>query len=129
MTPGGLIYADDQYVNQQSIKRHCEDLKIGQKLTLFNDGQDVIDHLDDRLTDIKIDDVESTRPVQPYSLLLLDINMPIKNGFDTLNEVKELYAKHNKRLSKLTYSPLINARAPADRTFIMRPMIVFFSQM
>ena len=42
---GKIFYADDQYVNQQSIKRHCEDLEISSQLTLFNDGQDVIDRL------------------------------------------------------------------------------------
>ena len=77
---------------------------------------------------IKADDINQAKPLQPLKLLLLDINMPIKNGFDTLGEVKRLYEKHNARLQQSNFSPLINSRLTNQRLLIMRPLIVFFSQ-
>ena len=36
-------------------------------------------------------------PLQPVSLLLLDINMPIINGLETLKLVKDKFKRHNTR--------------------------------
>ena len=44
------------------------------------------------------------------ALLLLDINMPILNGFDTLKLVKERFREY-------------------DETVLMRPMICYLSQL
>ena len=65
---------------------------------MFNDGKEVIDCLEGLLSEVEIDDIDLTRPIQPLNLLLLDINMPLKNGFETLEEVKKLFSKHNTRL-------------------------------
>ena len=125
---GKILYADDQYVNQQSIKRHCEELDIANQLTLFNNGQEVIEHLEDILVAVQTFEIDQNQPIQPVKLLLLDINMPIMNGFDTLIGVQTLYNKHNARLNNLTTSPLINSEGNSQHTFIVRPLIVFFSQ-
>ena len=37
-------------------------------------------------------------PVQPINLLILDVNMPILNGFETLNLVKEMYNRLNAQM-------------------------------
>lgn len=37
--------------------------------------------------------------VQPVSLLLLDVNMPILNGFQVLAQVKSMFAQVEQRLS------------------------------
>ena len=50
--PGKIVYADDQFVNQQSVKRHFEDMRIAEMLITFNDGQGVVDYFEEILNDI-----------------------------------------------------------------------------
>ena len=42
-------------------------------------------------------DAQDLSPVQPVSLLLLDINMAVMSGIETLVHVKEMIFKFNKR--------------------------------
>ena len=43
---GKVVYADDQFINQQSMKMNFTDIGILDKLTMFSDGQEVVDHFD-----------------------------------------------------------------------------------
>ena len=56
----------------------------------------MIEYFDQLL--LEAPDERSAYPFQPVSLLLLDIVMPIKDGLQTLDEVKNLFKKHNARL-------------------------------
>ena len=38
---------------------------------------------------------------QPITLILLDINMPVLDGFETLKRIKEIFTEHNEMLNKL----------------------------
>ena len=48
--------------------------------------------------------------------------MPVLNGFETFHRVKEMFASHNQRL---------NAQMGdnENKTYILRPLVVFFSQL
>ena len=83
-----------------SVKRNFEELEIADKLVTFRNGQDVIDYIGEILKnecDEALRDGETT--IQPITLLLLDINMPILDGFETLKKAKDLYRLANQRLN------------------------------
>ena len=50
---------------------------------MFDNGQDALNHISDVLSNIYRD-----FHIQPISLLLLDINMPIINGLECAQQVK-----------------------------------------
>ena len=54
--------------------------------------------------------------IQPVSLLILDINMPILNGFETKKTIEELFVKFNNRMS-----------AEQPDTTVLRPLICYLS--
>ena len=54
---GIVLYADDQFVNQQSLKMHFQDIGIEEKLHMVSNGKDVIKFLDVVLKDIDADKV------------------------------------------------------------------------
>ena len=71
-------------------------MKIAEKLITFNNGQDVLEYFEKELSKITLESISTyTLPFQPVSLLLLDINMPILDGFETLKQTKELFKRHN----------------------------------
>ena len=43
---GKILVADDQFINQQLIKSHLEDLGLASNIVLFSDGQEVVDYID-----------------------------------------------------------------------------------
>ena len=62
---------------------------------MFDNGQDALNHISDVLSNIYRD-----FHIQPISLLLLDINMPIINGLECAQQVKQLYREVNEKLAK-----------------------------
>ena len=74
------------------MKRHFSDLGIGENLKTFNDGLSAIQHVETVLAGIQDPEIVQE---QPITLLLLDVQMPLMNGFETLRFVKDAYAKHN----------------------------------
>ena len=98
-------------------------MRLSEILTMFNNGQDVVDHFKTELDKIDIDKLQNEKlPIQPVSLLLLDINMPLLDGFETLKAVKGLFDQLNERLRKEQQH-----EEKAD-IFVLRPTICFFSQ-
>ena len=51
---GLVVYADDQFVNQQSMKMNFSDINITDKLVMFSNGQDVVDYFDSLLKDLDL---------------------------------------------------------------------------
>ena len=62
---------------------------------MFDNGQDTLNHITDVLSNIYRD-----FHIQPISLLLLDINMPIISGLECAQQVKQLYREINEKLAK-----------------------------
>ena len=50
-----MLYADDQFVNQASVKRQFYELSIVDKLKLVSDGQQVIDYFEQYLGAIELE--------------------------------------------------------------------------
>ena len=80
-----------------------------EKLKIFSNGQEVIEFLDELLGELHIENLDKVQaPRQPVALVLLDINMPILNGLDTLRMIKERYKKF-------------------DECRVIRPMLCYLS--
>ena len=57
--PGLVVYADDQYVNQQTMKMKFADIGIQDKLRMFSDGKAVTDYFENMLNGIQINQLEA----------------------------------------------------------------------
>ena len=89
---GKIVYVEDQFVNQEQMKMHFNDLGVVKQLTIFSDGKEVVDYFEALLQDIDSKQAEWTEGAkQPISLLLLDINIPIINGLDVFVRVKQMF--------------------------------------
>ena len=62
---------------------------IEDKLVLFTNGKQVVEYFESILQDPETDSI------QPVSLLILDINMPIYNGMKALALIEEMYQRIN----------------------------------
>lgn len=84
-----IILADDDEDDRDFFSEAFSEIKIKTKLNLFNDGQQLMDHL--------------LQPdcVLPH-ILFLDLNMPIKSGIECLHEIKEI--DHLKDIAIAIYS-------------------------
>jgi len=89
-----ILYADDQYVNHEALRMNLQDIGVASRLVTFANGQEVVDYFCTLLEDLK----KAPEPHIRISLLLLDINMPILNGFETCRKVKELFRLYNSNL-------------------------------
>ena len=72
-----IILADDDQDDRDFFSDAFEELKIKTKVSLFNDGQQLMNYL-----------------LQPDSflpnILFLDLNMPFKSGIECLHEIKNI---------------------------------------
>lgn len=71
-----IALADDDEDDRLLFKEAIEELAMDTKLSMFNHGQELMDHLN--LPNI----------VLPH-LVFLDLNMPIKNGIQCLQEIRK----------------------------------------
>jgi len=70
-----ILIADDDDDDRTFFSDAMMELKMNNELTMFNDGKELMDYLAN--PDI----------VLPY-LLFLDLNMPLKSGFECLKEIR-----------------------------------------
>ena len=73
------------------MQLNFQDVKLSDNLVILTDGQEVVERIDEILENIKRGHDSSQKKVWPIPLLLLDVNMPILNGLETLIIVKEKY--------------------------------------
>ena len=84
-----VMLADDDQDDRDFFSEAFDDLKIKTRLNLFNDGQQLMNHLLNTDCDL------------PH-ILFLDLNMPVKSGKECLLEIKQ--AKHLKDIAIAIYS-------------------------
>ncbi len=74
--PVKVVLADDDKDDQEIFKDALTETKIPAEVTTVDNGQELMNHLKDP---------ETPEP----EIIFLDINMPVKNGKDTLAEIKK----------------------------------------
>ena len=94
LNSGNIVFADDQFVNQQFMQMSFNDLGLQSKLKIFSNGVETVEYFSNILSHPGL--LESK---QPISLLILDINMPGLNGFECAKQIKQLY-KENAQKTK-----------------------------
>jgi CheY-like chemotaxis protein len=70
-----ILIADDDEDDRTFFCEAMAELKMNNKLTLFNDGKDLIDYLSD------------PEIIMPH-ILFLDLNMPYMSGFECLKLIR-----------------------------------------
>ena len=88
---GLILFADDQYVIQQTMIMTAREIGIGNKLCITSNGDQVVGVISEILQGLDHDREGIISPYQPIALLLLDVNMPMLNGLETTKAVKDLY--------------------------------------
>ena len=80
---------DDDDIYQFLLKKELKHTNLVDRINVFTDGQKAIDYfLDNRHSESHLPDV-----------IFLDINMPIMNGWQFLEEFKELKKRLNKQIT------------------------------
>ena len=89
---GNIVFADDQFVNQQFMQMSFLDLGLASKLIIFSNGSEVVNYFTNLLDQPVVSQMK-----QPISLLILDINMPGLNGLECAANIKKQYKEINQR--------------------------------
>lgn len=74
-----VLLAEDNFGDIKLIKEVFKDFKVGHNLHVVNDGVEALSFL-------RKEDGQGKRKV--IDLIILDLNLPKKSGFDVLSEVK-----------------------------------------
>ncbi|KYG72691.1 response regulator [Roseivirga echinicomitans] len=80
---------DDDDIYQFTIVKSLEPIKSVKNITVFSDGEEAINFLSDNLSE------ENSLP----DVILLDINMPIMDGFQFMEEYVKIKSKIGKRIT------------------------------
>lgn len=78
-----ILFVDDSAMNLQVAKNLIQDLNLTAHARFFVNGQEIIDHVRKTL--------QSSQEPRPIGLMVLDMQMPIKNGLQVVQEVKAMY--------------------------------------
>jgi CheY-like chemotaxis protein len=90
-----LVLADDDLDDRGLFESALKQLNLKTRLTLTHDGEHLINHLNQK--------------EPPPDVLFLDLNMPRKNGFECLKELKQ--SKRLQKIPVIIYSTSIEATA------------------
>jgi CheY-like chemotaxis protein len=83
-----IAIVDDDTIFQFIAKRVLDSINSQNKTVIFSDGQDAIDFIHSNLNEIdKLPDI-----------IFLDINMPVMNGWQFLNQYVEIKSKIKKKI-------------------------------
>jgi CheY-like chemotaxis protein len=91
--PLKLILADDDLDDCLLFKEALSELPVKATLTIVKDGDDLLKAL-------------ALQPLEPPNLIFLDLNMPRKNGFECLMEIKAM--EIHKKIPVVVFSTSIN---------------------
>ena len=74
--PLNILFADDDADDRFFFNKALEEIDISTQLTTVNDGQLLMNHLCENCDSLP-------------DVLFLDLNMPCKNGYECLSEIKQ----------------------------------------
>lgn len=96
-----IVVADDQQINLEAIKANLMEIGAHSNTEYFCNGQLVIDYVKD-FVEKAISGKKLEAVTRPVHALLLDFQMPQKNGLQTVQEVKQYFAQQRVKLFKQT---------------------------
>lgn len=121
MSPKPFILSliDDDEIYQYGFKRTVEKSKFTKKVLVFSDGEQAINFM--------VDNIANSQMLP--DVIFLDINMPIMNGFEFMEEYIKLKPKLGKKITIYMVSSSINpsdierAKKISDLTdYIIKPI-------
>jgi CheY-like chemotaxis protein len=85
-----ILVADDDADDRKMIKDAFEEITLAGKLQFVEDGEETMDYLHHR------GKYTNLAQFSPAQLLLLDLNMPKKDGYEVIREIRtKPYSKAN----------------------------------
>lgn len=101
---GKIIVADDQALNLQITKQILSEIGKIDNCSFLVNGQEAIDKVQAEVKQAVAKRQIGEMPIiEPVVLLILDLQMPIKTGFQVVVEVKKFYVEMQKKHSELTF--------------------------
>ena len=75
------------------------ELNLQERFLTFSDGKQVLDVLEEYLNTLSLIDYDPAikKPMQPISILILDINMPVMDGMECVEKTKTLFSAFNEK--------------------------------
>jgi CheY-like chemotaxis protein len=117
--PITILYADDDAEDRMLVKEAWEENRLANELHFVEDGEELLDYL---RRNGKYADLNSSLP----GMILLDLNMPRKDGREALQEIKA-----DPRLRSIPVVVLTTSKAEEDilraydlgvNSFILKPV-------
>lgn len=91
-----IAIVDDDTIFQFTTKIKIQKLGLASNIQIFNDGEEIMDYL------IKVESIEIP------DIILLDINMPMMDGWDFLEEYKKHLGASDSKIKIYMLSSSIN---------------------
>lgn len=95
---GKIVVADDQAINLEILKMHLRRLDVAEHQVVFcRDGRQCVE-ASAALCEVALR-AGPGGPVQPIQVVLLDFQMPFKNGLEVVGELRRFFAERADRLA------------------------------
>ena len=114
-----VCVVDDDDVYRFTIEKYIQMLSSTTRVISFADGEEALDYFKENL------DTEENLP----EIVLLDVNMPIMDGWDFLNEYERIKSRLNKEIRVYLVSSSTDERDqncsrnyPSVRDYLVKPI-------
>jgi len=114
-----VLLIDDDTINNFIVSNTLVQLAISEKLEICVDGEEAIQYLKERINN----------PEELPEIIFLDINMPVMDGWEFLNEFEKFFPSIKKRIdvymvsSSVYHDDIIRSRGYSFiKEFISKPL-------